>query len=353
MIVEGRKFDRQETKRFCNFSSLFYDRDETNNEQVIDWKMGSQTSSPATHLTVSTDGQINGRAALINRRFSIDRNILQSTQVSDLLIDPAIKGGACLMKLVGSYKIMETSFVFHTSNERSDIIYRDLFKFDVLCKLTAVAIPIRPFSLLCILASFSLLQRVAVIFDVFYQTVLRALIAAICLIGPRSYATTSRAKPQEPAFYQAFLDLCDVQFVRDADFLTWRYVDSPYDYQVITIKSRKEVLCQAYFRQVELEGKSAIVVLDVLSKYQPTTTVRMALYKALIEEGVRAYTDLVFFMYNENSSYMKGLVGFPFIKIPEKFLPHPTPVYWHSHQFPIDTDQSTKLYFSLGDLDYF
>ena len=103
---------------------------------------------------------------------------------------------------------------------------------------------------------------------------------------------------------------------------------------------------------VELEGKSAIVVLDVLSKCQPATLVRMFSIKTLIEEGVRAYTDLVFFMYNENSSYMKGLVGFPFIKI---LILH---VYARLLALSFEVSnrhrsESTKLYFTLGDLDYF
>ena len=64
--------------------------------------------------------------------------------------------------------------------------------------------------------------------------------------------------------------------------------------------------------------------------------------------------DAVYGMLNWDNPISQSLLGFPFVKIPEDFLPHPVPLSSTQGKevaAPLETETST--YVTLGDLDYF
>jgi hypothetical protein len=64
--------------------------------------------------------------------------------------------------------------------------------------------------------------------------------------------------------------------------------------------------------------------------------------------------DAIFTMVNPHSMISRKCVGFPFVKIPDKLLPHASPIYMRprtDEHKEFKTDKS--IHMTLGDLDYF
>lgn len=352
-MIKLTDFSSSEITRFCDFSRNFYSSLETTSQQIISWKMGVGTERPATHLTSDDGDKMVGRAALIPRSFSHGGEQFEVTQVSDLLIDPNESGGGTLLQLVNNFKALNKQFVFHTSNQRSDVIYAKLFKFDELCRISASVIPIRPARLLKPAATQSLIKLAVFALDMVYMVPLRCLEHGLEVLGGRYQTVLTKARVQEEAFYKKFRSVCCVQFTRDQNFIDRRYVQAPFDYETLTVKIGENVVCQVFLRDTTVENKRALVVLDVLSTSQIRFNLKAAIIGALLRETRIRKLDLIFFMHNKKCKFTRDFAGLPFVEVPEKLLPHPTPIYWHSKNFAMDTRTFDKLYFSLADLDYF
>ena len=58
-------------------------------------------------------------------------------------------------------------------------------------------------------------------------------------------------------------------------------------------------------------------------------------------------------MGNKKSLKYDALTGLPFIKIPDAFLPHETPIYFYNNETILFKNKSNNLNVSPMDLDYF
>ena len=58
-------------------------------------------------------------------------------------------------------------------------------------------------------------------------------------------------------------------------------------------------------------------------------------------------------MGNPKSLIFNMLSGFPYFKIPDIFLPHETPIYFHNIKEKMIQDEIFKLNISPADMDYF
>ena len=134
MQIKVRPFSSEEVERFCDFSETYYDQMETNDVSFVTWKMKCNTSQPAEHLTIEEDGKMLGRAALFTRTYVTEIGSFTATQV-DLLVKPNVANPAIMITLVKNYTKLEPDFSFNTSNEKSDLIYEKLFKFEKVIEM--------------------------------------------------------------------------------------------------------------------------------------------------------------------------------------------------------------------------
>jgi len=63
--------------------------------------------------------------------------------------------------------------------------------------------------------------------------------------------------------------------------------------------------------------------------------------------------DAVFTIANLQNPALKWMGGFPFLGIPDRHLPHPTPIFVHAVEGRRGAMARADLFFSLADLDYF
>lgn len=107
-------------------------------------------------------------------------------------------------------------------------------------------------------------------------------------------------------------------------------------------------------RKVELDGMVHSVLMDVLLDVDIPLLARIALRLWLIRQAAAMGADALFTMINPGSEVARTAVGFPLIPIPERLLPHTTPIFIRvcgTEGKTLETDGSFHL--TLADLDYF
>ena len=107
-------------------------------------------------------------------------------------------------------------------------------------------------------------------------------------------------------------------------------------------------------RQVELNGLTYLVLLDFLVTPKLSFLSRAALRFWLIQYSVKSKTDAFFTMINSFGIIARKCIGFPLLKIPEKLLPHATPIFIrpNSNDFE-EFKTTTSIHMTLVDIDYF
>lgn len=351
MQIKVRPFSSEEVERFCDFSETYYDQMETNDVSFVTWKMKCNTSQPAEHLTIEEDGKMLGRAALFTRTYVTEIGSFTATQVTDLLVKPNVANPAIMITLVKNYTKLEPDFSFNTSNEKSDLIYRKLFKFEKVIEMVNLAVPLRTSRFLKDRLG-PLSAPVAWVAD----AVLSSLWLAVewileALSGLESATRDSPCANQQ--FFDDFREACPRQILRSSEFMRERYEQSIFDYRFIHITNAGKMIAQAPIRVAEFSGIRALVVLDVLSSEKLGSNIRRSLMKELLKQARETKSDLIYWLQNDNCEYLKPLYRFPLVKVPSSLLPHPTPIYFKSLNSNLNGTDFHDSYISLGDLDYF
>ncbi len=147
----------------------------------------------------------------------------------------------------------------------------------------------------------------------------------------------------------------DPEMIRNNEFLQWRFRDAPL-WKAIILHIYKNKSYHGYIvtRKINLERLVFFVIMDYslsdeLSKFD-LNSIRWH----LIYQGINSESDIVFTMLNPNSKASYKILGFPFTKIPDSFLPHKTPIFIHANDTSFSNiAENGKLHITLGDLDYF
>jgi hypothetical protein len=96
------------------------------------------------------------------------------------------------------------------------------------------------------------------------------------------------------------------------------------------------------------------VLVEFLLDTTAPLSVRIALRLWLIRAAIRAKADTVFTMANPLSKMAAKFVGLPLLQIPDRVLPHATPIFVRAQNEQskhFEADRSIHL--TLGDLDFF
>lgn len=343
------QFDDEQCKVFILDSQTQYESPETTNIDFIRWKFMGFQSQPSHHLFIrNSAGHTNsGRAALNTRTLNLRGNYRTVTQVTDLL---AIKSKAGLMtfiEIIKQYRSLNNDGVLHTSNENSEKIYSNFFKFKEVFELSAFAFPIRPQKLITFFKQHVFLGKVIEI----YSLALFLLMRCIKGINP-VLLSDSKSSDHLSAILKSFGER-EVSLLRSKEFMTWRYSDAPYAYKIYTVFLHKKPVGIIAARLAQFQGAHFFLVMDCISLAPLGRWEGLGLRFALISEAIAQNADAVFGLFNRKNKDLATFFHLPFVAVDDKILPHRTPIFASSLTTSLTPAELGRMYFSLGDLDYF
>lgn len=343
------QFDDKQCSIFILDSKTQFNSPETTDPEIIRWKFMGFKSHPSHHLFITDPVTLlnSGRAALNVRTLIIKGKFKTVTQVTDLL---AVKSRASLLsflELIRQYRSLNSDVVLHTSNENSEKIYLNFFKFKEVFKLSAFGFPIRPHKLISFFKTHPYLGGIISI----YSFLLEYLMSFLGLFNFISLADYSFSGNEE-ALLKSFAER-ETSLLRSSDFLKWRYFKSPYEYKLYTVFSCKKPIGILAARLTQFQGAYFFLVMDYMGSSKLSYLQSIGIRLALISEAISEDADAIFGLFNKNNIDLKTFFRLPFVSIDDKMLPHRTPIFASSLSPAIKVETLEKMYFSLGDLDYF
>jgi hypothetical protein len=322
----------------------------------IRWKHLTSPYGKSTCITLRNDkGILLGRSFLQPRKFWVKKDIsYHGAMVTDLVIDPQARNASALIDMTRAFKSPTgIKLVVHTSNEVSDPIYRNLFKFPVACTLTALGLPLY---FAKVLRPYLKNLRVLNVLD-YLLTPWRWGLLGFSSAFELASGVGFIARPQESEMlevFNGFKEISESHFERSLAFHRWRFGEGPiFNGEIKWIKSKGICIGCVVFKQVEFGELSTCVLLDIVMRRNLTRTEKIAIKLLVVKYAIRLTSDVLFTLANTDNPALKWLNGFPFIVIPDKLLPHPTPIFIHSSEEIYPSPNHKNIYLTLADLDYF
>ena len=345
-MVTVEKFDIIQAQKFVEYSALFYNDKNTTDLELVKWKFVDSQSNNSHHLTIQDEqGLIKGRAVLNERYLSTANGKLLLTQVTDLLVvGSELKS---FIEIIRNYKILNNTCVIHTSNSNSENIYARVFKFKKLLSLSAFAFPVK---LDNFVPNFSKLAAFKFIFSIINSFIF----GIFSSINVFNNVRFQRLNSQEisNADLEYFSDN-HVSLLKTCESIRWRYFDSPYNYEVYRVLESNINIGSIVVRRAILNGVKYLVIMDFVPNEKLSVVKVFKLRLRLVSLSLEYKVDALFGMFNADNDIGKGFFKFPFVKVPDRFLPHATPIFISSNSNDLSLDNLAKMYFSLSDLDYF
>jgi hypothetical protein len=281
--------------------------------------------------------------------------MVNAASVMDMLIDRQHRTTPAnfiqITKATGNLENVD--LVFHTSNERTYPLYSKLLRFSNPFALKAYGFPVR-------------------IAGVFYSILGRRIDAIDWLVAPFHwllgaisylFIAMTRLDVSERTMDDDELEALCVKclshsgehFARTNAFLRWRFVDAPiWTATVSRIDRRGQFLGYVVTRKMELGGLNHLVLMDFMLDPDAPFLARVTLRLWLIRQAIKSHADSLFTMVNPFSAIARQCVGFPFIGIPDKLLPHATPIFIRSRTGDYkELEADRSIHMTLADLDYF
>lgn len=321
----------------------------------IRWKHLNSPFGASSYVGLVEKDQVVGRALVQPRPLYMGLKIFNVASVMDLLIDREYRSTPAnflnLTKACG--KIARFDLIFHTSNERTYPLYSRLLQFANPFSLQAYGFPVRFAG-----AFASILGRRIETID-WFTAPLRWLLESI------AYVVNSLAKldiTQRAMSDDELEKLCTKclhksipHLARTNAFLKWRFSDTElWPATIYRIDKKEKFLGYVVTRQVNLGDMNHLVLMDFVLDPDTPTFIQFALRLWLIHKAITSKSDTLFTMVNSLSAIARQCVGFPLIAIPDKLLPHATPIFMRAcsdETKELEVEQS--IHFTLADLDYF
>jgi hypothetical protein len=343
-------FDAEQCQTFIQDSKTHYQNPETIELKIIRWKFMGFESHPSHHLFIrDVDSPSNsGRAVLNVRTLNIYGHFKKVTQVTDLL---AVKTKASLVTfidLIKQYGSLGTDCVLHTSNEKSEKIYSSFFKFKEVFELSAFAFPINPQNLFTFFKRHIYISKITTI----YSYTLFILMACLRYLNPISLSFSASCDGNIKSILGEFSGR-EISLLRSEEFWNWRYFNAPNDYKTFTVYSKKKPIGIIATRLIQFHGAHFLLVMDYISSSPIRRWQGLGLRLSLISEAIAQKADAIFGLFNRQNKDLASFYQFPFISIDDKMLPHASPIFASSISPTLKTEGLERMYFSLGDLDYF
>lgn len=351
-----KKFDENEVINFIRLSEIEYGRQKNvTDADHIRCKYLQTPWGPSTIINLVCEGEVVGRAIMQPRFLYLSGKKVPVAFVADVLIHPDFRrpAGNFISLMNSIRKASNFSLVFHTSNNTTENIYKNLFRFKWPFGLKPFGFPLnlRKVGLKAFKAASPLLGLIAMPY--------RYLLLLLCGIARIFFKFKITEKEPDKTILDA---LCreegiknDREMVRDSNFLKWRYSTSPlWLAKILYLYSGSRLCGYVVLRNVELEGLRLTVVMDFCLHKEFNPIQLLCLRFSIIRIAQTYGDDMVFTLVNPASKASGKFIGFPWIKIPERLMPQKTPIFVHINDpAMVDLENQANFHITLGDLDYF
>ena len=347
-------FTANNLEDFLALSHTEYGPSAATNVDHIKWKHVASPLGASTYICLVANDKTVGRALLQPRLICTESGQFSTACVTDVLIDPEFRSPPTnfinLTEASGS--ISAFSSVYHTSSNRTDLLYRKLFRFPKAFCLRGYGLPARLSGIF-----FKISGRRIDALD-WLISPFRWLIGLAAVVGIAvARLDVSVRLPDDDMLSQIFLKSlrnCGPMFARSEAFIKWRLIDAPLLTATVYCAERSgKFLGYVAIRRIELNGLTFLIIVDFLLDPDLTLFDRLALRSWLILQAIQSDVDALFTMINPRSRAARICVGFPLIRIPDKLLRHRTPIFVRSRgnesRF-LETEAS--MHMTLADLDY-
>jgi len=350
------KFTEDQVLNFIRLSEIEYgELESVTNADHVRFKHLQIPYGTSTAMNLEHENEVVGRAMLQPRLISLFGKQFPSAFVTDVLIHPDFRRPASnFISLMKSIKeAQDFSLVFHTSNNNTENIYKKLLGFKCPLSLSGFGFLLNFRKVLCKVLKFD-----SPLFDLF-SVPYKFLVLALCKTVNIFF--DFKITPEEPGdshfneFIQNEAIKNDCEMVRDAKFLKWRFSQSPLWQANTLYLYRDSKLCgYVVLQNVELENLKFTIVMDFALNERLSSLQLLCLRFSIIHKALNDDDDMIFTLLNPLSISSKRFIGFPWIKIPEKYLPHKTPIFIHIKDAAmVNMENLSNIHVTLADLDYF
>jgi hypothetical protein len=353
--ISVEAFTEADLEDFLDLSQLEYGLSASTNRDHIRWKHLDSPFGASSYVSLADSGQVVGRALVQPRTLRTATDRFNAASVMDLLIDSAHRSTPInfinITKTCGN----GTSYdlVFHTSNERTFPLYSKLLKFASPFSLRAYGFPVRLAG-----AFASIFGRRIVAIDWLtapLRWVLGVIAYIVIFVARLDISQKEMSDDELEVLSTKCLRQSGPHLARTKAFLKWRFGDAPlWPATVWRIDRKGRFIGYVVTRKVELGGLTHLVLMDFILDPDASLIAQVALRLWLIRKAITSQADALFAMVNPHSTIARKCAGFPLINIPDKLLPHATPIFIRARANDtqgLEVDRSIHL--TLADLDYF
>lgn len=302
----------------------------------------------------SGDSILLGRFLRQKRLFFLKPNqTLDGAIITDLVVSPLARNASSLIALTRQIKPQDNAIALHTSNKISDPIYRNLFKFPIVCNLKGLGTPL---FFKNILRPYLISENITNLINCLFSPWRWMLILSSKLVGGIGgirFVTQPSDLEIEKIFCN-FKEHSGGHFERSLLFNEWRFSKGPiFNGQIKWIESKGICIGYFVFKQLNLNGLNICVLMDLVIGRRLSLIEKIALKLLSVRLAINYCSDAFFTLVNINNSALEWLEGFPFIAIPDSLLPHSTPIFIHASEQVYPLENRGDVYITLADLDYF
>ena len=353
--VKVELFNEKILEEFISLSFSEYGFSAAANFSHIKWKHLTSPFGTSTCVRLVSDDKTVGRALLQPKLIYTELGKFNIAFVADVLISPKFRTPPTnfinLTKASGN--ISDFSLVYHTGGKQTEPLYRKLFRFSKPFSLRGYGLPVRFSGIF-----FKVIGRRIDALDWFISP-FRWLLGLVAVFGiSLARLDVTVRLPEDDKLSLLCLKTLRHSgplFARSKYFLKWRFIDAPlWKATIHCVERSGNFLGYIATRKFEFKGLTFLVVIDFLLDPDLTLFDRLVLRSWLILQAIKNDVDALFTMINPRSRAARICVGFPLICIPDKFLPHGTPIFMRSRgneNQRLETEESTHM--TLADHDYF
>jgi len=319
------------------------------------WKHGTGPAGLSTSIGLYDGDALVGRTMVQRRKFRIDNSTtVLGGLIFDLVLAPEHRSAANFVSLVRAQaEAPDIDLIVHTSNATSHPLYEKLLRYPIAFRLAAYGLPVRIGGILRKLTGWTIPG-----IDLLTLPWRWALCAAAALCRRMSGLDIEIGTPSESELKRItrrFTELAGPHFERDRAFLEWRFRAGPlFNGTVATLRRGGTTCGYVAWRKVSLEGLEFLVLMDLMLDTPLTIGQRLALRLDLIARACRDGADMAFVMLNPENNLAATVCGLPLFRIPDRHLPHQTPIFVHARRRELDfLRRQSSMFITLADIDYF
>jgi hypothetical protein len=248
------------------------------------------------------------------------------------------------------------SFWFHTSNPVSENFYGKVFKYSALTELKPHIIPIRPYKLIE-----STLFRKSLRFMAFVDSFFHLIFGLINYV--LNFVSRIDVEPlkNEDLFDEEIGVLFQKHHLneiesgqKNASYFTWRYnLHSNREYVIFKVSNRNNsnLVSLIAIRIIKVKGLDGAFVMDVIGK-APSLITRASIWSSVAKIlYAESASSCLIFLCNDLNPNLRKWSQFPWIPVPDTFMPQSVPVYFHGVKKGEESLRQCHL--TLADFDMF